>query len=281
MSSGGKVIVTGGKGFIGNHVMRTLSKRGYMAVSYDLVDGFDILDSKMLEATVYQHMPVSIVHLAGQVFLKPALQDPQRDAMLNIVGTLNVLQAAQKHACRVIFSSSGAVYGNNYQYPEPISPYGLSKLTAERYCQLYHQLYQIETIVFRFSSVYGLGRRASVNVIVENAVKRQSVSIMGDGCQTRDFTHVEDAAEAICMAVEGCFPSGTYDIGTGVATSINELIQLVEREVGKKLRFTYAPLNKIGDPQRNELNVSTAARYGFKAKISLEEGIKQLIKEVQ
>ena len=281
MSNGIGVLVTGASGFIGSHVANALEERGYTVIGYDIVKGNDILNQEQLEDNLKFYKPKWIIHLAGQVLLKPSLLNPQKDAMTNIVGTLNILEVARKYECGVVFSSSGAVYGNNYQYPQPISPYGISKLTAEKYCQLYRDLYGLHIVVFRFSSIYGYGRvRTSVNMIVEMALKNQALLITGDGSQTRDFTHVSDVVNALIMAVEGKFPSGIYDIGTGTATSINELVQLIERLVGKKLAFHYVP-EGLGDPKRNELNVSKAARYGFKAKVSLEEGLKELIEEIK
>jgi len=282
MSNGTRrIFVTGAKGFIGTHTVQALKRLGYTVTGFDLVDGEDILDVPVLERAVKSAYPHWIVHLAGQVFLKPSLENPQNDALTNIIGTLNVLETARKYKCGVVFSSSGAVYGNNYQYPEPISPYAISKLTAEKYVELYHQLYNIHTVVFRFSSVYGKGRKkTSINLILDKAINGEVLTVTGDGEQTRDFTCVRDVAQAIVLAIEGRFPSGTYDIGTGVSTSLNELIQLIEQLLKKKLDTQYISPN-LGDPKRNELNVSKAARYGFKAKVSLEEGIKQLIEELR
>ena len=283
MSNGIKnIVVTGSEGFIGSHVCLALQTQGHCVFGYDILNGYDITTRHALNLYLEPFKPDWIVHLAAQVFLKPSLEDPQNDAMTNIIGTLNILEAAQRNKCGVVFSSSGAVYGNNYQYPEPISPYGLSKLTAERYCQLYHQLYDIPVVVFRFSSVYGIGRqKTSVNLIVDKALKGEVIEVTGDGEQTRDFTHISDVVEAIIMAINGRFPSGIYDIGTGVSTSINDLIKLIEENLGKKLKIHHTGVCTVGDPKRNELNVSKAARHGFKAKISLAEGIKQLIEEMR
>lgn len=279
MLNGTGVLVTGAKGFIGSHVCACLEKRGYKPIAFDLADGNDVLSPK-LEEVVSREKPKWIVHLAGQVFLKPSFDNPSMDAMTNIVGTINVLETARKHNCGVIFSSSGAVYGNNYQYPEPISPYGISKLTAEKYCELYRHLYGLHMVIFRFSSIYGKGRKAtSINLLVTKAMNNETITVFGDGNQTRDFTHVSDVAEAVLLAIEGKMPSGTYDIGTGTATSIKELLRLIEELLGKKPAFTHAP-EVVGDPKRNELNVSKAAQFGFKAKVQLIDGLKQLIEEI-
>ena len=274
--------MVGSKGFIGSHAAKKMRQRGHYVTDYDLVDGYNILDIEQLNDVVAEAKPEWIVHLAGQVFLQPSLDDPQNDAKTNIVGMINVLEVARKHGCGVIFSSSGAVYGNNYQYPSPVSPYGLSKLTAERYCMLYKHLYGLKTVVFRFSSVYGFGRaKTSVNLILDKIVNDETLRVTGDGSQTRDFTYVSDVAEALCLAVENKFPSGSdaiYDIGTGTTTSLNELIDCIGRLVKKKPKIVYSPAN-VADPKRNALNVSKAEMFGFKAKVSLVEGLKNLIRE--
>lgn len=275
-----RVLVTGGKGFVGSHTVEALTNRRYVVRSYDILDGYDILNFQQLEAVVEEFKPTWIIHLAGQVCLMPSISNPQNDAALNIIGTLNILEVARKHNCGTTFSSSGAIYGNNYQYPEPISPYGVSKLGAETYCRLYHTLHRLHTVVFRFSSVYGFGRApTSINLIIAKALRSETIQITGDGSQTRDFTYVTDIAEALVMSAEKKFPSGVYDTGTGVATSINELVHLLEQLLNKQISTQYIPANNA-DPRRNELNVSKAASYGFKAKVSLKEGLEKLIRKL-
>lgn len=276
-----RVLVTGGRGFVGSYTVKALDAHGYNAKPYDIIDNESILEMEQLEATVKMFEPNWIVHLAGQVNLAPSFSNPQYDAMTNIVGTLNVLEVARRHNLGVTFSSSGAVYGNNYQYPEPVSPYGVSKLTAESYCKLYSTLYNLHVVVFRFSSVYGYGRApTSINLIVRKAMNDETIRLTGDGKQTRDFTYVTDVAEALVMSAEAKFPSGVYDLGTGTATSLNELIGVLERLLNKKIKVEYTN-QTVGDPKRNELNVSKIAMYGWKAKTSLEEGIKELIRQIK
>lgn len=273
------VLVTGGKGFVGSYTVDALKKRGINAFTYDIVDGQDITNLEQLQEAVNNYQPSWIIHLAGQVNLAPSFANPQNDARINIVGTLNVLEVARKANIGVTFSSSGAVYGDNYQYPEPVSPYGISKLTAETYCKLYSRLYNLHAVVFRFSSVYGKGRApTSINLIAQKAKNGETIRLTGDGNQTRDFTYVTDVAEALVMSSEGCFPSGIYDIGTGTATSLNDLIRILERLLGKKINIEYAPV-VVGDPKRNEMNVSKLASFGFKAKTSLEDGLRRMISQ--
>ena len=284
MSRGIRVVLVGSKGFIGSHAYNKMTERGHYVTSYDLVDGQNILDFDQLNKIVREKKPEWIVHLAGQVFLQPSLDNPQNDAKTNIIGMINVLEVALKHNCGVVFSSSGAVYGNNYQYPAPVSPYGVSKLTAERYCMLYKQLYNLTTVVFRFSSIYGFGRKkTSVNLILDKIMKDETLYVTGDGNQTRDFTYVSDVAEALCMAVENKFPSGhdaIYDIGTGTTTTLNELIGCIGVLLKKHPEIEYIKANPA-DPKRNALNVSKAEMFGFKSKVSLMDGLKKLIEEEQ
>jgi len=291
------VLCTGSKGFIGSETCKLLTEKGHRVKGYDLLDGNDVLDKLTLEQAVVTFKPNAIVHLAAQVFLTPSLTDPQGDAETNILGTLNVLEAARKYDARVIAASSGAVYGSNDRSsirethePEPMSPYGVSKFSSERYVLLWNDLYGMNNVVFRFSSVYGAGRKkTSVNLIVDKAIKQASyetgktefeeVVVTGDGSQTRDFTHVSDVAEAISMAVDGKFPKGVYNIGTGTSTSINQLIRMVEEILGQKLIVKYAEKSR-GDPLRNDFNVEKAEACGYKAKTKLENGLRQLIKDL-
>ena len=138
------------------------------------------------------------------------------------------------------------------------------------------------TVVFRFSSIYGFGRKkTSVNLILDKIMKDETVKVTGDGNQTRDFTYVSDVAEALCMAVENKFPSGEdaiYDIGTGITTTLNDLMLVMGLLLKKKANIEHIASN-AADPKRNALNVSKAEMFGFKAKVSLTEGLKKLIDE--
>lgn len=278
-----KVLLTGAKGFIGQHTVKALIQK-HRVKNYDISEGHDVLDHNHLEDEVAFFKPEAIMHLAAQVSLKPSLENPRHDAETNIIGAINVLEAARKYGCKVVYSSSGAVYGSNDRShitedhdKEPMSPYGISKKSAEMYVLLYNDLYGMDNVVFRFSSVYGVGRKkTSINLILDRAMKGEEITVTGDGSQTRDFTHVSDVAEALVMAVEGKFPKGVYNIGTGISTSITQLIQLMEEILQKKVRIKYVTKQE-GDPLKNDFNVDKAECYGFKAKVKLKQGIQRLI----
>lgn len=291
-----RILISGANGFIGKHVEQRLRQAGHATRGYDIEHAKheNVLDPYELEVAFGAFLPDVVVHLAAQVFLGPSLKHPVQDATVNILGTINMLEAARKYGARLILSSSGAVYGTNDRSnvreshtPEPMSPYGLSKLTAEKYVLLYNDLYNMKNIVFRFSSVYGAGRKkTSVNLILDKAVRQvkfgrdnpsfPTIQISGNGNQTRDFTHVSDIAEAILMAVEAKFPPGTYNIGTGKSTSINQLIKHLEQLLKHRLVTEYIAKSK-GDPLNNDFNIDLAKHYGFQAKIGLHQGLKLLI----
>jgi UDP-glucose 4-epimerase len=283
-----RILLTGSRGFIGSYAMAIFKAKGYEVRGYDIIDGEDIVNIEKLRKVSDEFKPQVIVHFAGQVYLKPSLDNPQKDAVTNIVGMLNVLEVARQHNCLVIFSSSGAIYGSNDRSnisethdPEPVSPYGVSKWAAERYVQLYNYLYKVPFVIFRFSSVYGKGRaKTSVNLIADKAVHNDVIKITGSGMQTRDFTHVSDVVEAVRMAVNEEIPCGIYNVGTGVSTSINGLVSILEQLLNKKLVTQYVEEVKA-DPPKNDFNIEKISRYGFKAKTSLRDGLSNLIEELK
>lgn len=285
-----RILCTGSEGFVGKHLTKRLINEGHDVEGFDLVNGDNICVYGSVKLKCLTFRPNIIVHLAGQVYLTPSITHPVNDAKTNIIGTLNILHAANIYNAKVIYASSGAVYGSNDRSniketdcPEPISPYGLSKLTAERYVILYNKLFNMQNVVFRFSSIYGQGRKkTSINLIWDLAVKQKFynqenpvfpiIKLTGDGNQTRDFTHVDDVVNALSMAVNGKFPPDIYNVGTGTSTSLNQLVKLMEQQLQCKLIVEHVEAGK-GDPKRNDFNVDKANMYGFKAKTSLKQGL--------
>jgi len=243
-----KIVVTGGAGFIGSYLVDALIVNQHeVHVVDNLATGdinfvnknaefhyMDIRDSKLI-SLIKEIEPQIVFHFAAQVSVTKSMCDPINDSDVNIMGTINLLNACSETGVdRLIFSSSAAVYGLPQFLPvdethplNPISPYGVSKLAAEKYIQAYAKARNINYVILRFSNVYGLRQKDSneggVVSIFYNRVKAQkSVNIFGDGKQTRDFIYVKDVVNANLSAIS-CAPNQILNISTGKQTSINTL----------------------------------------------------------
>ncbi|MFZ1502424.1 MAG: NAD-dependent epimerase/dehydratase family protein, partial [Nitrospira sp.] len=248
-----KVLVTGGAGFIGSHVVDRLLQEGHEVVVVDnLVTGkrknvpkaaqfykLDIENPK-LERVFRNERPSVVFHLAAQMNVRRSVEDPMFDAQVNVLGTLNVLEQASKHGARkVIFSSSGgAIYGEQLAFPapethitQPLSPYGISKLCGEHYLSYYHRLSGIQIVSLRYANVYGPrqdpeGEAGVVAIFIQKMLRGEQAVVNGNGRQTRDFVFVEDVVESNLMAM-GPEVEGVYNVGTGIETSVNDLFKIV------------------------------------------------------
>lgn len=297
---GKRIVVTGGCGFIGSHLVEALWEKNDVKVIDDLSSG-DLRNIEGFEVAFHQRSitaplddlfsDVDIVfHLAANVSVVASVDDPKHDAQTNVYGTLNVLEAARKSGVkRLIFSSSTAVYGHPLSLPlaedhptQPISPYGLSKLTAERYCRLYHRLYAFETVCLRYFNVYGPRQRANspysgvISIFTRNVVEGRPSTIYGDGLQTRDFIYVEDIVEAsLLAATKGPEVAGrVFNVGTGLATSINDLARLI----GVPESMTVYGPPRQGDIRESVADVGLSREVlGFKAEVTLEDGLKRYL----
>ncbi len=268
--NGKNVLITGGAGFIGSHLTEEyLSNNAGRVIVYDdfstgnlenlnhikderlkIVRG-SILDPVKLNEIIEREKIEIIDHLAAELEVYSGIKDSERDARINILGTLNVLNAALKNNVkRVLFASSGAVYGEAKYLPideghplEPHWPYGVSKLSAERYVIQYHRLFGLETTAFRYGIVYGprewFGRVLTMfikRIFLEN---RPPV-VFGDGLQTRDFVYVGDVVKAHILAIEKNEAVGqVFNIGSGAGISIKELAETLIDMSGKGLEIIY------------------------------------------
>lgn len=244
-----KVLITGGYGFIGSHVAERFHKEGYEVYIIDNVStgkvenvqikhkGYQIsVEDKKCEEIFRAYRFDVVVHLAAQVSVKKSLVNPQLDTESNIVGLVNMLDLSAKYGVKkFIYASSAAVYGADQPLPltedsicNPISPYGLSKWANEIYSEKWNNLYQLSTIGFRFSNVYGPrqsneGEGGVVSIFMNHAVKKEALKVYGDGNQTRDFIYVEDVVDALYRSVNSTM-TGVFNLSTNQATSVNELI---------------------------------------------------------
>ncbi|PIR20636.1 MAG: epimerase [Deltaproteobacteria bacterium CG11_big_fil_rev_8_21_14_0_20_47_16] len=294
------VLVTGGAGFIGSNLVRLLLSRGYaVRVLDNLTTGYqenleglqgvefvkgDIMDAPLLQKMV---QGTSVVfHMAAAVGNVRSLEDPHFDANINVMGTLNVLEAARKTNVRkIVFSSSAAIFGEPVEMPitedhpvNPDSPYGVSKLAAEKYCLCYNRLYGMENVCLRYFNVYGQHQRydAYGNVIpifLTKLRRGEALTVYGDGEQTRDFINVKDIAMANLLSAETPGASGPINIGTGSAITVNTLTQLIQK-LGKDGTVAYKPA-RAGEVLHSRANISKAqSMLNFQPSVHLAEGLK-------
>jgi len=297
-----KVLITGGAGFIGSHILAQLQGRRDMDVvvfdnlssgskehvpaGMELVEG-DVCDKDAVDALFAAHHFDAVIHLAAQTMVPTSVEQPVLDCRVNLEGVLHVLEACRTHGTgHILFSSSAAVYGDNLNIPlketerlVPTSPYGITKMTTEHYLRVYHELYGMDATVFRFANVYGerqgeKGEGGVVSIFCKLLSQHQGITVFGDGNQTRDFVYAGDIAQAIIrsLPLKGCH---TMNVSTGQETSINDLIRSFEKAVGYTVPVQYtAP--RTGDILRSVLSNEALKRdLGFVPAMDLEEGIRR------
>lgn len=298
-----KVLVTGGAGFIGSHIVDRLIMEGHESVVVDnLVTGkrrninraarFYKMDiqSWRLERVFRNERPNVVMHLAAQMDVRKSVEDPMFDAQVNVLGTVNVLQQSVKHGVRkVIFSSSGgAIYGEQEIYPapethvtKPLSPYGLSKLCGEHYLSYYQRVSGLQAVSLRYANVYGPrqdpeGEAGVVAIFIQKMLNNEQAVINGNGRQTRDFVFVDDVVEAN-LSMMGQDTQGTYNVGTGVETSINDLFRILVQHTGSYCKEMHGPAKK-GEQARSVID-GTKLRHevSWEPKADLSEGLKKTV----
>ena len=298
-----KVLVTGGAGFIGSHLVDRLILEGHDSVVVDnLVTGkrrninraarFYKMDvqSWRLERVFRNERPNVVMHLAAQMDVRKSVEDPMFDAQVNVLGTLNVLQQAVKHGVRkVIFSSSGgAIYGEQETYPapethvlKPLSPYGLSKLCGEQYLSYFQRVSGLQAVSLRYANVYGPrqdpeGEAGVVAIFIQKMLNNEQAVINGNGRQTRDFVFVDDVVEAN-LAMMGQETQGTYNVGTGVETSINDLFRILVQHTGSTCKEMHGPAKK-GEQARSVIDCTKLRQeVSWEPKADLSEGLKKTV----
>ncbi|WP_411348476.1 NAD-dependent epimerase/dehydratase family protein [Paenibacillus sp. WLX2291] len=248
------VLITGGYGFIGSFVAERFHKEGHQVYIIDnLASGrkenvtvphkfYNLgVEDERCDEIFHSIKPDIVVHLAAQVDVAVSMREPRQDAQTNILGLVNMLEMSSKYnVSKFIFASSAAVYGMNEQVPltelmntEPLSPYGINKLLGEVYCSKWNDIYQLPTLCFRFSNVYGprqgtIGEGGVVSIYMQQLMNQRDLNVFGDGEQTRDFIYVEDVVDGIYRGAIGEH-TGIYNLSTNTETSLNELIGILEQ----------------------------------------------------
>lgn len=295
-----RTLVTGGAGFIGSNIARALRARGdHVVVLDDLSTGYRVnleglAEIEFLEGDVRDpetvHRAVAgcdvVFHLAASVGNVRAIENPVEDSQINVLGTLNILEAARAHGvAKVVFSSSAGIFGELRTLPiredhpvEPDTPYGVSKLAAEKHCLAYAKIYGLDIVCLRYFNVYGMNQRydAYGNVIpifVHRLLRGKPLTIYGDGEQTRDFINVHDVARANLLAADPKAGSGAYNLGSGTSITINGLVTLLREVSGEALKVRHGPPRK-GDVRHSRADITAAAEIlGFEPCVGLRDGL--------
>jgi UDP-glucose 4-epimerase len=291
------MLVTGGAGFIGSHVVDALLGDGARVVVVDdlstgdpervaseaALERVDIVDAAGLDAVVDQVRPRAIYHLAAQASVTASVEDPARDCATNVQGTLNVMRAAGRHRAPVVFTSTGgALYGNEAPLPTredrppaPVSPYGASKWAGEAYVTTCARADGIAHTVCRLSNVYGPrqsphGEAGVVSIFSHRLWRGEPPTVFGHGRPTRDYVHVHDVVEALRTAAGR---PGVFNVATGIETDVATVLGELQRAAGTSLEPKLAPL-RPGEVERSCLDPGRAAKeLGWRARIVLTEGL--------
>jgi UDP-glucose 4-epimerase len=290
--------ITGGSGFIGVNLARTLIESGWRVTSFDdysagsredgesagyheLIEG-DIRDPDAIRAAVAGH--THVIHLAAHTSVVESIEDPGNDLDVNVTGLLNTLIAARESGVEgFIFASSNAPLGDveppshEDKVPRPLSPYGASKLAGEALCSAFAGSYGLRTVALRFSNVYGpysYHKGSVVATFLKRVASNLPLIVYGDGEQTRDFLFVDDLCAGIRQALESDDVTGLYHLGSGVETSVNRLVEHIRSMVDDSIEVLYEP-RRAGEIDRNYSDITRArSELGFSPSVGLEEGLR-------
>lgn len=300
-----KVLVTGGAGFIGSHIVDRLIDEGYEVVIVDNLSSgkenninkkakfykADIQGSK-LESIFQKEKPDYVNHHAAQIDVRRSVSAPLFDAKVNVLGTINLLQNCVKYKVKkVIYASSGgAVYGEQEVFPapeahplRPLSPYGITKLAGEYYLYYYKTLYGLDYTALRYANVYGPrqdphGEAGVVAIFIQKMLNKEQPIINGDGEQTRDFVYVGDVVEANILAMGNNASDNIFNIGTGIETSVKLIFNLLREIINPAINAKYGP-PKPGEQQRSIIeNTKAKKTLHWEPKISLRSGLERTYK---
>ena len=306
-----KVLITGGAGFIGSHVVDRLISRDDHIVNIDNIDPYydvniklkniqnhespkysfikgDIRNKELLQDVFAKNDFDIVLHLAAKTGVRPSIQDPREYSEVNILGTLNILECMKDfNVKKIIFASSSSIYGNNSKTPFsetdavdfPISPYAATKKSGELLCYNYHHLYNINITCLRFFTVYGPRQRPemAISYFVKSALTGLPIQLFGDGTSLRDYTYIDDIVDGIFKAIEHCSGFNIYNLGESQTTSLTELIAIIEEVCSKKIIIEKLPLQK-GDVNLTYADINKARNeIGYNPKTLIKDGVKKYV----
>lgn len=298
------ILVTGGAGFIGSHIVDACLKEGHeVSVVDNLSTGqrknvnprahfheLDLRDPAPLHLLMERSRFDVAIHQAAQMNVRKSVDDPAYDASVNIIGMLNLMEGCVKTGVgKVVFASSGgAIYGEQDTFPaderhptRPISPYGVAKLATEQYLFYYRAVCGLDAVSLRYANVYGPrqnpeGEAGVISIFATRLLKGEAAMINGTGLQTRDYVFVDDVVRANLLALQhrgfDCF-----NIGTGIETDVNSLFRLIRERTGSTAGEVHAPAKK-GEQMRSVLDHAKISRtLGWKPEVALEEGLQRTV----
>lgn len=299
-----KIIVTGGAGFIGSNLVEALIAEGHSVFIVDnLSTGkrenvpektklfkVDITNKDQLAVVFEKTKPEAVFHLAAQASVNNSVNNPAFDVLVNVIGTINLVELAKKYRVKnFIFSSTGgAIYGDGAKRPtpesakaDPLTPYGMDKLQAEKFINFLSTNTTFKPVILRYSNVYGprqdpLGEAGVIAIFTAKMLRNEPVEIFGDGEQTRDFVYVDDVVRANLLALD--YPRlGVFNIGTAQETSINKICKILKKEIGYTKKIKHSE-RRSGEQRNSSLSIKRAhLKLGWKPKVGLEEGIKKTV----
>jgi len=305
-----KVLVTGGAGFIGSHVADSFVDSDFEVVVIDnlssgrlenIKHNMDKKDFRLAKVDIRDYDSVkklvkdvdAVFHEAAVVSVTRSVENPFLTNDVNVTGTLNLLKASVDSGVkRFVYASSSSVYGETKTLPkheglapQPISPYAVSKMAAERYCLVFHEVYGLETVCLRYFNVYGPRQKYGpysgvISIFINRLLNDEPPIIFGDGEQTRDFTHVQNVVQASKLALNKSGAVGeVFNIAAGVATTVNELASMLLEIMDKTYLKPVYTSPRPGDIRHSYADVTKAKKVlGYHPTFSLKEGLSQLVK---
>ncbi|MCS7074312.1 MAG: NAD-dependent epimerase/dehydratase family protein, partial [Bacteroidia bacterium] len=247
------------------------------------------LNSPQTAQLIAQERFEIIFHQAAQLDVRKSVSDPAFDAEVNILGSIRILEAGIKNGLQkfIFASSGGTVYGEQMLFPapethpiQPLSPYGITKATVEKYLYYYEQVYQLPWVALRYANVYGPrqsphGEAGVVAIFTDKMIRNQQPIINGDGLQTRDYVFVEDVITANLLAISD-LPSGAYNVGTGIETNVIQIFDAINESFQNRFERKFGPA-KAGEQRRSVLDTTKLQQFGWTAKTDLATGMKQTV----
>lgn len=296
-----KILVTGGAGFIGSHIVEHFYQTDEVFVLDNLRSGFlkniESFNVNFIEGSITDEELVKkvtegvdyIFHLAALVSVPESMSKPQLTVEINTTATLNLLEAArQNQVKKIVLSTSAAIYGDNpvvpkleTMFPEPKSPYAVTKLDGEYYFKMFSEEYNLPTVCLRYFNVFGPRQdpksqyAAAVPIFIDKAIKNEDITIYGDGEQTRDFIFVKDIVKAN-VAVAQNSATGVYNVARGGRITINDLARKIIQQTGSKSKINYEP-ERAGDVKHSQADVSKLRSIGIQSDYDLDAGLKSTI----